>query len=122
VTRDQPSAGAARGLPGTGHVDLAVTTWSTDRATASDYASRRLAGVVHDLDLSGFGVVWANMRRGHRVGELLALPCLADALDDWLVEARHQAGIGSGCRAPSRRPVDRRRRVGAPGPVRRRRG
>ncbi|MEU4745306.1 hypothetical protein AB0G02_33250 [Actinosynnema sp. NPDC023658] len=101
--------------------NLDVTVWSADRAEAADYASRRLAGIVHGLDLAAFGVVWANMRHGHRVGELRALPRLADALDEWLAEERRRTPVGSGCRAPARRRTGRRR-TGAPGPVRRRRG
>ncbi|WP_367128768.1 hypothetical protein [Saccharothrix sp. HUAS TT1] len=73
---------------------LLVPTWSGDRAAGRDYAARRLAGDPGGLEPADFGVVWANMRRGHRVGELRALPLLADAFEDWLAESRLQAGIG----------------------------
>ncbi len=65
-------------------------TWLDDRRTAFEYAARRLADCSDDLGLApaDFGAVWANMRRGHRLGELRVLPGLAEAFADWLEEAR----------------------------------
>lgn len=59
--------------------------WKHQSIVALRYATSRLAR--HEVDPSGFGVVWANMERGFRKGELRTLPTLAEAFDDWLHEA-----------------------------------
>ncbi|CAL9456334.1 hypothetical protein SUDANB95_02532 [Actinosynnema sp. ALI-1.44] len=55
--------------------------------TAAEYAARRLADDC-GIDPGAFGVVWANMRKGHRFGELRVLPGLAEAFEDRVAEHR----------------------------------
>ncbi|XVV07518.1 hypothetical protein ACQPW3_19915 [Actinosynnema sp. CA-248983] len=69
------------------HLTRERSTWLHDRDAAAEYAARRLAADV-GIDPGDFGVVWANMRKGHRFGELRVLPGLAESFEDWLAEHR----------------------------------
>ncbi|MFC7615458.1 hypothetical protein ACFQV2_20110 [Actinokineospora soli] len=60
--------------------------WEADRLTAAAYGRQRLGACAH-ADPAEFAVVWANMRRGHRSGELRERPRLDVAFDEWLAEA-----------------------------------
>lgn len=61
--------------------------WWRERELASDYAATRLVLDGRGADPRDFGVVWADMERGLRAGELRLLPPLAEAFEDWLREA-----------------------------------
>ncbi|GAA0245396.1 hypothetical protein GCM10010492_50960 [Saccharothrix mutabilis subsp. mutabilis] len=69
------------------HLTRERSTWLADREAAAEYAARRLAD-DRGIDPGAFGVVWANMRKGHRFGELRVLPGLAEAFEDWVAEHR----------------------------------
>lgn len=69
------------------HLTRERTTWLHDRDEAAEYAARRLVDHIN-IEPGDFGVVWANMRKGHRFGELRVLPGLAEAFEDWLAEHR----------------------------------
>ena len=60
--------------------------WLSDRRQAAAYAHYHLHTDSAGPDPAEFGAIWANMRRGNRVGELRHLPSLADAFADWAAE------------------------------------
>ncbi|MFC5291089.1 hypothetical protein ACFPM7_28905 [Actinokineospora guangxiensis] len=80
--------------------------WLSDRRQAAAYAHYHLHTDSAGPDPAEFGAIWANMRRGNRVGELRELPRLADAFADWAAE--HGVVLPGPPRPFVPRPADRR--------------